>query len=125
MSPAGSLVLVAAGAALGAPTRFLIDQAVTRRWGSRLPWGTFVVNVIGSLLLGVVVVVFAGTGTLALGMGFCGAFTTYSAFAAQTWQLAETRRLCALLYAVVSVVASVLAFSAGLALTMQLVHIYP
>lgn len=93
--------------------------------GAHLPWGTFVINVAGSFLLGVVVEVFASAGTLALGVGFCGAFTTYSAFAAQTWELAKTRRLRALLYAVVSILSSVLALSAGLALAGRLVQAYP
>lgn len=76
-----TLLLVALGAAVGAPLRY-----VAGHWlDARLPWGTVVVNWVGSLLLGW----FAGLGleggTMALlGTGFCGGLTTYSAFAVQT-----------------------------------------
>ena len=48
-----SLLLVLAGAAVGAPLRFLTDRAVQARHDTVLPWGTFTVNVVGSLVLGV------------------------------------------------------------------------
>ena len=84
-------LLVALGAAVGAPTRFLADRAVQRRFGSLLPWGTLTVNVLGCLVLGSL----AGsrtvpTGVVALvGTGFCGALTTYSTFSWETLRLAE------------------------------------
>ncbi|MEV0728587.1 CrcB family protein [Polymorphospora sp. NPDC050346] len=85
-----TLLLVLAGGALGAVCRFLVGQAVT----GRLPWGTFGVNVVGSALLGLV----AGAGSALpgwigplVGTGFCGALTTYSAFAYETVDLASGR----------------------------------
>jgi CrcB protein len=74
-------VYVALGAALGAPLRYATAHLLDRR----LPWGTILVNLTGSLLLGW----FSGLGltgeTIAfLGTGFCGGLTTYSAFAVQT-----------------------------------------
>lgn len=88
-----TLLLVSLGAAAGAPLRFFLDRAVQARTGNRFPWGTFAVNVSGSLLLGLLA---AGTALGSLpagaltagGVGFCGAFTTYSAFGYQTLQLA-------------------------------------
>ena len=76
-----TVLLVALGAALGAPVRYVTAHLLD----DRLPWGTVTVNVVGSFLLGL----FGGlalTGdTLAfLGTGFCGGLTTYSAFAVQT-----------------------------------------
>ena len=76
-----TVLLVALGAALGAPLRYVTAHLLD----SHLPWGTVTVNVVGSLLLGL----FGGlalTGdTIAfLGTGFCGGLTTYSAFAVQT-----------------------------------------
>lgn len=83
-------LLVLAGGMLGAPTRYLLDRWVQSWRDTRFPWGTWVVNVLGSALLGLLV---AGpVGSLALagaGIGFCGALTTYSTFGYQTVQLIE------------------------------------
>jgi CrcB protein len=74
-------LLVAAGAAIGAPLRFVIAS----RFDGRLPWGTFAVNVAGSFLLGLLsAMALDGHAAALLGTGFCGGFTTYSAFAVQT-----------------------------------------
>lgn len=45
---------VVAGAAIGAPLRYLTDRAMRARYGQAFPWGTFTVNVVGCLVLGVV-----------------------------------------------------------------------
>ena len=77
-------LLVALGAAAGAPARLL----VTRRWPG--PRGTLVVNVAGSLLLGLL----AGRAPAAyalLGVGFCGAFTTFASFAVEALETAGWR----------------------------------
>ena len=85
---------VAAGAALGAPARFLLDEAVQRRAGGTFPWGTAVVNVLGCLLLGLVVGATDAarpSSALAeiLGVGFCGTFTTFSTFGDDTVRLVD------------------------------------
>ncbi len=72
---------VALGAAIGAPVRFVLGHLLDER----LPWGTILVNVAGSFALGL----FSGLGLTGdaralLGAGFCGALTTYSAFAVHT-----------------------------------------
>lgn len=95
-----AVLLVALGAAIGAPARFLVDRWVQSRHDSVFPWGTLAVNVAGSLVLGAV----HGWPTapdgvrLAVGVGFCGALTTYSTFAFETVRLAESgaRRYAAL-----------------------------
>ncbi|MEU6461508.1 fluoride efflux transporter CrcB [Streptomyces sp. NPDC046976] len=107
-------LLVVAGAVVGAPARYLTDRAVQSRHDSVFPWGTFVVNVVGSLVLGLVTGAVA-TGAagphlqLLLGTGLCGALTTYSTFSYETLRLTEAGSG---LYASVNVVASV---AAGLA----------
>jgi len=89
---------VALGAAVGAPARFFSDSAVSAVWGSHRPWGTLTVNLAGSAVLGVLsALAIAGrlstTGYDLLGVGFCGAFTTFSTFAWESLALAEQRRL--------------------------------
>ncbi|MFZ5870241.1 MAG: fluoride efflux transporter CrcB [Actinomycetota bacterium] len=87
-----TLLLVALGAALGAPARYLLDRAVQARAESDFPWGTLVVNVSGSALLGVVVSATDAAAVprplvLGVGAGFCGALTTYSTFGWETVRL--------------------------------------
>ena len=86
---------------LGSMSRFLLGNWAARAWGDKvsLPVGTLVVNVLGSLLIGLLVAVFATRGELdsrwrmVLGIGFLGGFTTYSSFALQTVGLLEDRSL--------------------------------
>lgn len=88
-----TVLLVALGAVLGAPLRYLTDRAVQSRHDSAFPWGTLTVNVAGSALLGLLAGLPAGTGAMALaGTGFCGALTTYSTFGYETLRLAQDGR---------------------------------
>jgi CrcB protein len=74
-------LLVALGAAVGAPLRYLAGHWLD----GRFPWGTLLANVIGSFLLGLFSALSLGDHAIALlGTGFCGGFTTYSAFAVKT-----------------------------------------
>jgi CrcB protein len=85
---------------------------------SVFPWGTFAVNVAGSLVLGVLAGMSAGGALLAgLGVGFCGALTTYSTFGYETLRLArDGARLLAAANAAVSVTAGLGAAYGGVAL---------
>jgi CrcB protein len=77
-------LFVALGGGAGAALRFLAAHHLDRRDGG-FPWGTFVVNVGGSFVLGLVTGLALGEHAIALlGLGFCGGLTTYSAFAVQT-----------------------------------------
>jgi CrcB protein len=102
-----TLLLIILGAAIGAPARYLTDRAVQARHDSVFPWGTFIVNITGSALLGFLAALpghgSAGTVT---GTAFCGAFTTYSTFSYETFRLAEDR---AWLYAALNIAASIIA----------------
>ncbi len=80
MTPA-LLAMVALGAAVGAPLRYLAGHL----WDDRLPLGTIGVNVAGSFLLGWFSALgLDGSAAALLGAGFCGGLTTYSAFVVQS-----------------------------------------
>ncbi|MGP2440354.1 fluoride efflux transporter CrcB [Streptomyces sp. JW3] len=88
-------LLVVVGAMIGAPVRYLTDRAVRARCGSAFPWGILLVNVAGSLILGLLTgaAVAGAAGSrlqLLLGTGLCGALTTYSTFSYDTLRLAGT-----------------------------------
>jgi len=125
-------IAVAGGAAIGAPCRYLLDRAVQSRHEQRFPWGTVLINVLGSAVLGVLLGWSAGsagaigsTGSAspagvppavlaALGTGWCGAFTTYSTFGYETVQLArEGLPLRAVGNVVLSIVVGFLAAALG------------
>ncbi|MEY9214538.1 fluoride efflux transporter CrcB [Thermobifida halotolerans] len=81
-------LLVAVGAAVGAPLRYLLDRVVQARHGSALPWGTWCVNTLGCLLIGVLTALPLPAAAVALlGTGLCGALTTYSTFGYETLRL--------------------------------------
>jgi CrcB protein len=112
-----TVLLVALGAAIGAPLRYLVDRAVQARHDSLFPWGTFAVNVTGSFILGGLAstAVHVPSPLLALlGTGLCGALTTYSTFGYETVRLLHDRaRLYAVLNAIASVGAGLGAAAAG------------
>lgn len=89
-----TVLLVALGAALGAPLRYLTDRAVQTRHDTFFPWGTLAVNGAASLLFGVLAGA-AGAVSPAwdalLATGFCGALSTFSTFGYETFRLAEER----------------------------------
>jgi CrcB protein len=93
VSPWAWAGFVVAGA-VGAPARYLLDDAISSRTQGVFPWGTLVINVSGSFLLGLLTGLalfhgFPATPKLILGTGFCGAYTTFSTFTYETVRLAE------------------------------------
>jgi len=103
-------VLVGLGGVAGALARYAVGRRIEREYGD-----TFVVNVLGSLLLGAVVAApVSDPLALAVGTGFCGAFTTFSTFAFETVRLYERgRRRRALGNAAIHLVGAVLAVGVG------------
>ena len=106
-----------AGAAVGAPLRWWLDRFIQSRHDSTFPWGTFTINVLGSLLLGGVLGSATGGSSAwvaVLGTGFCGGFTTFSTFGYETVRLTqEGSNLTAVLNVVASLGVGLLAATAG------------
>jgi CrcB protein len=118
----GTLAQVALGGAIGASARYLTNVAVMRGIGPGFPWATVIVNVLGSFLMGVLVVWLAERGAMRLApflmTGILGGFTTFSAFsldAVALWERGAAGQ--ALAYVAGSVVLSLAALVAGMALT--------
>ena len=117
------VVGVGIAGAIGAPARYVVERATRARWAGAFPGGTFVVNVSGSLALGVVVGLMLEHGLdpdvrTVVGTGFLGAYTTFSTYAYETIRAGEDgHRTVAVAYALGSVVASVLAAVIGLVIT--------
>jgi len=113
--------LVAMGGAMGAMARMGAGHLVSAVAGTRYPWHTFTINVSGSLLLGFVATwlgVRAGGHVAAvnhvIAIGFLGAYTTFSTFELETWNLLSAGRTAAAIgYAVSSLLVGVVAIGAG------------
>ncbi|MBL8583439.1 MAG: fluoride efflux transporter CrcB [Rhizobiaceae bacterium] len=121
------LLLVAVGGAIGASLRHLTNLAAMRLFGAGFPWGTMAINVAGSLAMGVFVETlvrrYGGSNELRLfvATGILGGFTTFSAFSLDFAVLWERGAVApAILYAVGSVILSILALFAGMWLVRSL-----
>jgi CrcB protein len=117
------VVLVFVGGGLGAIARYGVSIGVARIVATSFPLPTLLINIIGSFAMGLVVAWFAMRGEggqdlrLFLTTGVLGGFTTFSAFSLETMLLYERGDVgLALLYVLLSVVVSVLALAAGMAL---------
>lgn len=114
-----TLAYVCIGAAIGAPLRYLTDRLIQSRHDTLFPWGTFAVNIIGSLILGILTGAASQShlprGLIAaVGTGFCGTLTTYSTFSYETFRLAEDgARLLAALNLLASIAAGLCAAVLG------------
>ncbi|MBA4792407.1 MAG: fluoride efflux transporter CrcB [Phenylobacterium sp.] len=121
------LLLVALGGGLGAAARYGLGVVTLRQFGPAWPYGTFAVNILGGLLMGLLAGWLALRGgleqerlRLLLGVGLLGGFTTFSAFSLETALMIERRALAAAgVYAALSVVLSVGALFAGLYLARR------
>jgi len=121
------MMAIAAGGAIGALLRYWTSLAVHSRLGSGFPYGTLMVNVLGSLLMGFLYIwlierIAAGATLRAfLLIGVLGAFTTFSTFSMETLNLVEGGQLGkALLNVVVSVTVCITAAALGVFAARQL-----
>ena len=113
------------GGALGAGSRHLVGAAMLARLGPGFPWWTLTINIVGSLLMGVLVgwLTRGGGGEatrLFLGVGLLGGFTTFSAFSMEFWLLFDRGQIVqAFGYVLISVIGAIAACGLGLFLMRQ------
>ena len=117
------LLLVMLGGAIGAGFRYHVSYVALRELGPAFPWGTWIVNLLGGFLMGVLAGVVAGDPgrseplRLFLGAGVLGGFTTFSAFSLESFNmLGRGDYAMAVSYAVASVAGSILMLFAGVLL---------
>ncbi|WP_441234455.1 fluoride efflux transporter CrcB [Bradyrhizobium sp. 930_D9_N1_4] len=122
------ILAVAAGGALGSVMRYLVGIGSARAFGADFPWGTLIINVTGSFLIGLFVAMFVTRWNLPqaarifLTVGICGGYTTFSTFSLDAWYLIERGQTWAsAAYMIGSVVLSLGALIAA----MQLVRALP
>jgi CrcB protein len=121
------IVAVAIGGAIGSVTRYLVGIGSGKLFGVGFPWGTLIINVTGSFLIGAFVGLFATKWDLPqvarvfLTVGICGGYTTFSTFSLDAWYLIERGQTAAsTAYMLGSVVLSVAALVAALHLIRAL-----
>jgi CrcB protein len=115
------ILLVGLGGGAGSIARFLCHRGVNTFYPHAFPFGTFIVNIVGCFLIGVIIGLFEKgmilkpEWRLLLATGFCGGFTTFSAFAAENVQLLKDGRLMYfLVYTIASVTLGILATFGGM-----------
>jgi CrcB protein len=114
-----NIILVFLGAGFGGVLRYAIGNII--KWnGTSFPWATFVVNIIGSFLIGIILAyslkneTFSTNYKLLLTTGICGGFTTFSALSAESLQLIKQGNwMLALAYIICSIVLGIVACGIG------------
>jgi len=119
-----TLLIVGLGGGIGSVFRYLTSVWTQKLVQSAFPWATFIVNVLGCLIIGILVGFFTKQQIensdlkLLFVTGFCGGFTTFSAFALENMKLFQTENsLLALLYIALSVILGVFAVWTGMMIT--------
>ena len=117
-------LIVMLGGAIGAGFRYHLSRVAIEQLGYVFPWGTWIANLLGGLLMGILAGIAAHDGKvdepllLFLGVGMLGGFTTFSAFSLETVQMIQRGEIVvAAAYAVSSVAGSVALLFVGLWLT--------
>lgn len=121
------LLMVAMGGAIGSSGRYMVGVLATRLFGISFPWGTMIVNILGSFVMGLLVALLAVRYSVSnevrgfLAIGVLGGFTTFSSFALDIVYLYEKKQyLASAGYMSISVICSILALFSGMALVRSL-----
>ncbi|MDQ7093100.1 fluoride efflux transporter CrcB [Desulfosporosinus sp. PR] len=122
-----SILVIALGGALGALSRYGLGLLVSSKWNQGFPLGTFLINITGAFLLGFLNILFIEKLTisplwrLGIGIGFLGAYTTFSTFSYEVIMLIEGGSLLtAGLYTLLSIVIGFTGVALGVGLARML-----
>ncbi|MGK7391461.1 MAG: fluoride efflux transporter CrcB [Candidatus Cyclobacteriaceae bacterium M2_1C_046] len=112
--------IIGLGGFVGSISRYMVHQALYRLFPVAFPWGTFTVNITGSLLLGIILAltehykILTTEWRVFLTIGFCGSFTTYSTFALEGFTLLQQKEYLIFgLYIFASLILGILFAAAG------------
>jgi fluoride exporter len=122
-----NFLLVGIGGFFGSIARYATSRSIDIKLNSIFPYGTMAVNIIGSFILGMVIAwaskrsVGVENLRLLLATGFCGGFTTFSAFALENLNMVQQRMIgSALLYALISLILGAVAVYTGILIVKNL-----
>jgi CrcB protein len=122
-----TLLWIAIGSGIGGAALFLLQQRIYRLYPSSFPWGTFVVNITGCFLIGLIYAISEKGNLLSAGMrlflatGFCGGFTTFSSFAYENISLLrDSELLFFFAYTLASIIIGFAATYSGILLVKSL-----
>ncbi|HOX84232.1 MAG TPA: fluoride efflux transporter CrcB [Chryseolinea sp.] len=114
------LLAIGLGGFIGSILRYVVGKSVDEKFDSTFPWGTLTVNIVGSFIIGFIYALalrklgVTENWRLFLGVGLCGGFTTFSAFAWENVSLLEQKLIgTSLLYISMSVILGLLAIIGG------------
>lgn len=115
-------LIVGAGGAAGSLARYILGKKISARYFFKISLGTFIINVSGAMLLGVVLSIgITGNLYLLFADGFLGAYTTFSTFMYESFHLfGDKKKLNAAIYVVSSLVLGFAGFAAGMAIARLL-----
>lgn len=121
-----NIIAVAIGGALGAMSRYTLGVVLSGKWNHGFPLHTFIINITGAFLLGFLNVLFIERLTvspvlrLGIGVGFLGAFTTFSTFGYEVVSLLEEGSLrTAFMYTLLSLIVGFMGVALGIGLARK------
>ena len=131
--PGRTLIAISLGTIAGALSRYYLGLKMTHGFGSQMPYGTFMINITGCFVMGLLVAISEEQGfrihpdlRLLLFTGFLGSYTTFSSYELDSLQLLQSNHLeLALLYWLGSATLGLLGLIAGLLLTRKVLALLP